>query len=133
VSTFKEKVRHAFAVDPPGPAEPTPEQRVPVDWISRQVTKRHLTTPALIALEMCRPLNWLTAQCMHVAEPAVWAIAPTHMLDHYKSLTGFLEQRGSVQYLAQRIEQFEAEHERRKRGADTAPSDEHRQDSFRSS
>ena len=41
-------LKHAFAVDPPGPAEPTDAQRVPVDKICREIVPRHMTTPALL-------------------------------------------------------------------------------------
>ena len=102
-------LKHAFAVDPPGPAEPTPEQQVPVDWLAKQVTKRHLTTPGLLAIEMCRPMNWLISQGMVFTEPAVWAVAPKKFHEHYKNLASFTEQRGSFEYLCRRIEHFEAE------------------------
>ncbi len=114
--------KHAFAIDKPGAAEPTPEQQVPVDWIARQVTMRHLATPSLIALETCRPLNWLAAQGLHFAEPAVFAMSSGQFHEHYKNFAEFAEQRGSIEYIARRIEQFEEQHEarekqRRKSGA----------------
>ena len=65
----KQGWRHAFAVDPPGPAEPTVFQRPAVDWVCTQIAKRHLSTPGLIFLEMTRPLNWLSAQAMHYSKP----------------------------------------------------------------
>ncbi len=68
-------MKHAFAVDDSGPVDPTPEQQPAVDWLCRQVTKRHLTTPGLIALEMGRPLNYIGAHVMHFFEPAIYAIA----------------------------------------------------------
>ncbi len=66
MSPWKKKLRHAFAVDPPGPAEPTPGQQQIVDAFCRWVARRHLTTPGLIVLEMSRPLNWLSAQVMQL-------------------------------------------------------------------
>jgi hypothetical protein len=117
MSSLREKLRHAFAVDPPGPAQPTPEQQPAVDWFCHQVAKRHLTTPGLITLEISRPLNWLAAQAMHVMSPGVWALAPPKSHEHYQQFAAFLEQRGSTEYLVRRIEQMEREYLERERAA----------------
>ncbi len=101
--------KHAFAVDPPGPAEPTPQEKLPVDWVCTQIAKRHLTTPGLIFLEMTRPLNWVFAQSMHVAQPFVWSIASQLDYEGYKHFSCFLERRGSYDYIMRRIEFFEEE------------------------
>lgn len=121
--------KHAFAIDKPGEAEPTPEQQVPVDWIAKQVTKRHLTTPSLIALEVCRPLNWLAAQGLHFAEPAVFAMSSGRFHEHYKNFAEFAEHRGSIDYIARRIEHYEAQHvAREKQSRDAAASSSHKAD-----
>ena len=75
MGALKTKLKHAFEVDAPGAYEPTPEQQGPVDWFCRQVAKRHLATPGMIALEMTRSLNYIAAQVMHFNSPLVWAIA----------------------------------------------------------
>jgi hypothetical protein len=112
VSSWKRKVRHAFAVDPPGPAEPTPEQQEVVDAFCRWFARRHLTTPGLILLEMSRPLNWIMAQAAHCFSPGVWAVTPEQTHVKYKAFVSFLEHRGSIEHLARRIEHFEHEYER---------------------
>jgi len=101
--------RHAFAVDPPGEVKPTEAEQAPVDWLSRQIVKRHLTTPAIFTLEMSRPLNFITAQMMHVMGPAAWAILPPEMYGNYTNFASFLEKRGSIDHICRRIEQLEAE------------------------
>ncbi len=101
--------RHAFAVDPPGPAEPTPLQQPAVDWLCIQIAKRHLTTPGLIFLEMSRPLNYIGAQAMHVFQPGVWALASQTSYEGYIHFSKFLEHRGSTEYIARRVEHFESE------------------------
>lgn len=116
-------LKHAFAIDPPGVAEPTPEQQAAVDYICRQVAKRHLTTPGLIGLEMSRPLNFLLSQTMHFFSPGAWAIFPHRTYQGYDVFAAFLERRGSVEYLARRIEHFEAQFERRERGETSATAD----------
>lgn len=108
--------KHAFAVDPPGPAEPTEAQRPIVEWACREIARRHLTTPGLIMLEMSRPLNFLAANTMHFFQPAFWAIMRQQTLENYEHFSHFLEKRGSMEYIIQRIEELEAEaaeHEKR--------------------
>ena len=117
-------LRHAFAVDPPGPAEPTPEQQPAVDWFCMQIAKRHLTTPALIGLEMSRPLNYLGSMFLHFLSPGVWAIARQKTLANYNHFARYIEQRGSVDYLCARIEHFEKEYERQERGGAAAESED---------
>ncbi len=110
---MKDRLRHAFAVDPPGPAEPTEKQQPAVDWLCRQVAKRHLTTPGLIALEMSRPLNWVFSQGLHVFSPGAWAVFGQQNYEHYQQFASFLERRGAMEYLERRIEQFEQEYEKK--------------------
>lgn len=102
-------LRHAFAVDPDGPAEPTALQQPVVDWLCLQIARRRLGTPGLVFLEMFRPLNYLGAQSMHFLAPAVWAMVPARSYADYQRLARFLERRGSIEYLIRRIEHFEAE------------------------
>lgn len=98
---MKEWLRNAFAVDPPGPAEPTPEQAAAVDAVCRFIVRRRMTTPALLALETCRPLNYVTSQAMHFLRPAVSAVLDPARFVHFAE---FLEQRGSVDHLCLRLE-----------------------------
>jgi hypothetical protein len=109
------RLQHAFAVDPPGPADPTPEQQEAVDLVCREVARRRLTTPGLIGLEMSRPLNYLSAQLMHFVAPGVWAVVKQQSYANYQHFAEFLEKRGSIEYLSRRIEHFEAEYEQRDR------------------
>jgi hypothetical protein len=109
LTRWRDRVKSAFAVEPPGEAQPTADQQPAVDWICKQIAKRRLTTPGLIALEMCRPLNYVGAQAMHMLQPAIWALATQSGHDHYVHLAAFLEKRGSMEYLMRRIEHFEHE------------------------
>ena len=119
--TLKETLHRAFAVDPSGPAEPTPQQQPALDWFCRQVAKRHLTTPGLIMLEMSRPLNFMGAQAMHFFSPGVWALARQQNYEHYRHFSAFLEKRGAVDYLVSRIEHFEAQYNRNEQGGADRP------------
>lgn len=121
MSSLREKLRHAFAVDPPGPAEPTAEEKEVVDRFCQWVARRHLTTPGLVGLEMSRPLNWIAGQVMHFFSPGVWAVTPEQVHEKYKLLAGFLERRGSFEYIAHRLEHFEQEYEKREKEQRSKP------------
>ncbi|MDA1017103.1 MAG: hypothetical protein O3A00_21920, partial [Planctomycetota bacterium] len=83
---------------------PSAEVREIVDRLSREVVRRHLTTPALMALEMSRPLNFLGAQTMHFFTPILSSITDT---TGYSRFAEFLEQRGSIDYLCEQLEAAE--------------------------
>jgi hypothetical protein len=98
-------LQHAFAVDPPGPAEPTVEQRAAVDAICREIVRRHLSTPALLFLEMSRPLNYIGSQTLHFFQPMIGVLTDSKGPEHFAL---FLEKRGSIEYICRRIEHLEA-------------------------
>jgi hypothetical protein len=98
-------LKHAFAIDPPGPAEPDEAQAQLVDRICREIVRRRLTTPAMLAIEMGRPLNYLSAQVLTFFQPFLAIVGDAGA---YERFTSFLEQRGSLDYIAARIEALEA-------------------------
>ena len=104
-------LKHAFAVDPPGAAEPTEAQKTVVDRVCAEITRRHLTTPALIFLETFRPFNYLGPQALHFFHPFAASILNGYGYRHFAE---FLERRGSVDYFCRRIEAMEAEYEKSK-------------------
>ncbi len=61
-----ERIRQAFAVDPPGAVEPTSDQQPAVDWFCKQIAKRGLTTPGLVAAcwEVLHPGGRLVANAV---------------------------------------------------------------------
>jgi hypothetical protein len=99
-------LKHAFAVGAEAAAEPTDEQRAAAERFCREVVRRHLTAPALIALESLRPLNFMIAQGLHFAMPFASLILNVDGLKHFAA---FLEHRGSFDYLCRRVEELEAE------------------------
>ncbi len=68
-------LKHAFAIEPQGPADPDPEQLVLLDRLCREIVKRRLTTPALALLEMSRPLNYMSSQLLHFLAPLISAVS----------------------------------------------------------
>lgn len=63
-------LQHAF--DTSGPDQPpTPAQLELVEKLSHELVRRRLALPALVFLEMSRPLNTLSAQALHFLAPAL--------------------------------------------------------------
>ena len=98
-------LKHAFAIDKPGPAQPTPEQQPVVDRLCEEVVRRHMAGPAIVMLETLRPLNFVGAQALHFLSPFVSALVDSNA---HKHLAAFLEHRGSIDYLCDRIEELDA-------------------------
>ncbi len=101
-----EWLRHAFAVEKAEDFEPTPEQRELVEKLIHEVRRRHLVAPALVTLEMSRPLNFLSSQALHFFNPMISAITNSKSSAH---LAEMLEHRGSIEYLIQELENAERE------------------------
>ena len=99
-------LKHAFAVEPAGPVQPTDAQRAVIDRVCRAVVARGLATPALIFLESVRPLNYVSSQTLHFFQPVLSVVADQAAC---RDLADFLEHRGSVDYLCQRIEELSAQ------------------------
>jgi hypothetical protein len=108
-------LRHAFAIEPGGPAAPNEQQRALVERLCAEIVRRQLAVPAVFLLEMSRPLNQVSAQLLHFFAP-IAAVAVN--ADDYQQLAQFLERRGSVEFILQRLEAVEAE----RKGSGT-PSD----------
>ncbi len=101
-------LRHAFAVEKAEDFVPTPEQRELVDKLVREVIRRRLVAPALVTLEMSRPLNFLSSQTLHFFNPMITAVTNSITSTH---LADMLEHRGSIEYLIQELENAERKHD----------------------
>lgn len=101
---LRDELRNAFAVDRPGSATPTARQTELVDKVCRVVVRRRMVTPALMTLEMCRPLNFVAAQAMHFFRPIVSVVLDGPSIAEFAT---FLEHRGSVEYLCRRLEHWD--------------------------
>jgi hypothetical protein len=96
-------LKHAFAVEPEGPLEPSEAQRSVVERLCRQVVGRGLTTPALVFLETVRPLNYVSSQVLQFFRPVLAVLADPAAC---RELAEFLEHRGSIDFLCRRIEEL---------------------------
>ena len=103
---MKEWFRNAFAVEANAELIVDDETRAIVDKLAHEIVRRRLTTPALLALEMGRPLNYIGSQAMVFMQPIVSVLFNT---EGYEAFARFMEQRKSVDYLCDRIEQTEAD------------------------
>ena len=94
-------LRHAFAIEPSGPAEPTPDERAALDPLLAEIRRRGLVAPAVIFLESCAPLNTVGAQALHFMQPFATAV-----LDpvRYATLSRYLERRGSIEWVVRELQ-----------------------------
>ena len=102
--SLRDDIRNAFAVDKPGSAEPNERQAEICDVVCRAVIRRGMLVPALMALEMSRPLNFVASQALHFFHPIIAVILDGPTIEEFAT---FLEQRGSVEYLCQRLEHWD--------------------------
>jgi hypothetical protein len=103
---MKKGWKHAFHIDDSDSISPTEQQKKVIDKLCRGIIRRGLTTPAIIGVEMGRPLNFIGSQTMHFFTPLITAFVPT---ESWKAMAEFLEHRGSIDWIRNRIEELENE------------------------
>jgi hypothetical protein len=96
---------HAFAVGDDTPFQPTEAQHALVERVAGEVVRRRLTTPALVVLELCGPLNFVSAQALHFFQPLVAAL---QVSGGYDAFAAMLEHRGALDYIRTRIDAADA-------------------------
>ena len=99
--SWREALRHAFAVEPPGPASLSEAEAAVVGRIADEVVRRGMVVPALLALESFRPLNAIGANAMHALTPFVSVVRDPAS---FATLAALLERRGSVEAICLVIE-----------------------------
>jgi hypothetical protein len=84
--------------------EVSPEERDRAfDRIAREIVRRGLQVPAILALEMHRPLAFLGSQALIVLTPL---LAPAIGLRNMQAACALLAQPGSIDLLVDRIEEL---------------------------
>jgi hypothetical protein len=73
-----------------------------LDELADAITRRHLATPALFFLESMRPLSFVGSQMMVFLRPMVSMVWTNPQ--RWDQLQRVLEERGSVEELARRLE-----------------------------
>ena len=107
-TSWREKIRHAFAVDAPGPAEPTDTQRVVVEKLLATIVERGMAQPAGIFLESWRPLGVLTGQGMQALSPFAGILLDQNA---WKEVANYLDKRGAILWMLQRMDELESQRE----------------------
>ena len=101
VPRITDALRHAFAVPPPGPAEPSAEERAALEPLLAEVRRRGLVAPAVLFLEGCAPLNGVGAQALHFLQPFATAVLDPA---RYVTLSRYLERRGSIEWVVRELQ-----------------------------
>ena len=87
----------------------TPEDRDKlIDELARKVTDRGLQTPAILFLEMNKPLSFIAGQAMLAASPLLMPIFGAEGVQKYSQL---LSSRDNIELLIRRIEDLSEERE----------------------
>jgi hypothetical protein len=72
---------------------------------AQTVVRRRMEMPAVLALEMHRPLTFMSSQALIVFTPF---LAPAFGLENLQKLSRLLEDRGNIDRLIERIEALAA-------------------------
>jgi len=83
-----------------------------IDELARKIVNRRLETPAILFLEMHKPLAFLASQSMLVASPLLVPIFGREGVERYSQLLSAPE---NVELLIRRIEELADERDARKR------------------
>ncbi len=118
MASWRDKLRHAFAVPRTGDLVVSEEIKVLIDNVCRELIARQLADPAIVLLEMSRPMNYVGAQALHALTPLLGVVARPQTVSR---LAEFLEQRGSVEYVCDRIETLRRESQRNPGSAKDSP------------
>ncbi len=102
MSTFTDKLKHAFAIEPEydSAVRGLPDL---LEKLAAAVVKRGMETPAIIVLESMVPLSFLGSQAMLAAWPLVRMASDGA---DYREVAEALEDRKTVRLRADRIEQL---------------------------
>ena len=85
---------------------PQSDQRALLEKVATQVVKRRLTAPAILFLELCKPLNFLGSQLLIALNPFVQTIFKT---TEYRKFALIIEKDANVERLIQLIEALDGE------------------------
>lgn len=84
---------------------PADERDAMIEKIAMDIHRRGLETPAILFLEMHKPLSFFASQTLIVTTPL---IAPIVGFDRVRNAANLLESRDNVELLIRRIEELAA-------------------------
>ena len=103
---WRERLRHAFAVEPDGCVAPPERERALIDELLLRIVRRRMTTPAILLLESFRPMGAIGAQGMHALAPFAGVVVDPAL---WEGLARWLQRRGSLPWMIDRLESLQAE------------------------
>lgn len=83
-----------------------------VERVCRWLASRRLESPTLLLLEMSRPMNAVAAAGLTALNPAAWALGGEVTAEQCRRFAEYLERRGSIEWMAARVEEEAARRER---------------------
>jgi hypothetical protein len=95
---LKRTMNHAFAMPPP--LDLSDDDRAILDRIADMVVRRRLTAPAIMILELARPLNFVAGQFLHFVGPFATLLLKE---PEYKRFAEILEHRQGIDALLNAI------------------------------
>lgn len=96
--SFKEKLKHAFSVNPEGKISEN-EMEV-LTKTAQWIQKKNIVTPAIFFLESLSPLNFIGSQSLVFLKPLLGPFFPEK---DYEALVEVLEKRESIHILIDKI------------------------------
>jgi hypothetical protein len=97
-------LKHAFSVEVSNLILPSPAQAKAIDAVCREIVRRQMTLPAQMFFESSAPLHFLGGQMLRFFEPVLAAVLDSVEIHDFAS---FLEQRGALEYICQRLEDLQ--------------------------
>lgn len=105
INSLKAQWRHAFALEDPAVGW-SEDERALVERLAEFIVRRRMGAAAAMALEACRPLNFLGSQALVFLAPfATLVFSRTE----YQRFTRMLECRQCIDLLAEAIAQRESQ------------------------
>lgn len=102
--SLRDRLRHAFAIAPPGAFQPTLAQREVIERLVELARERGLRVPAVLFLDSVTPLHGVAAQVLHFCQP----LGDLLGVDRgWRELIAVLEQPGGCEYVLGRLETVE--------------------------
>ena len=93
---------------------PDEERDAVIEKISRKTVEHRMATPAILFLEMHKPVSFFASQSLVILSPFT---APFVGMDNVQVASKLLEKRENVEKLIQRIEELSAEQDASDRAA----------------
>jgi DNA repair photolyase len=86
------------------------EHREAMDKFAAKVVERRMAAPAILFLESAKPLSFLGNQALVFLQPIIQSV---FAFKNYDEVAEILEDRENIEYLLRKIEELDAEQQRK--------------------